>query len=79
MLNLKLAVLVTVFAIIASVAHADSGGFFNSGGSLGSTTVANPPGTLSISGSALTFTSNDGSMAIHATFVSPAREGRDWW
>ena len=50
-------------------AHADQGGFTNSGGSLSAgSSVANPPGTLTIAGSALRFLSTDGTTAINATF-----------
>src|SRR6266852_9661881 len=57
-----------IFIPFAS-AYADQGGFTNSGGSLsGGTSVANPPGTLTISGGTLTFLSTDGTTAIDATF-----------
>jgi sugar lactone lactonase YvrE len=63
--TLVIACLVTVIP----VAYADQGGFTNSDGSLSAgTTVANPPGTLTISGGVLTFLSNDGSTAIQASF-----------
>jgi hypothetical protein len=40
------------FAAVMPLAFADQGGFANSGGSLaGGSAVANPPGTLTISGS----------------------------
>ena len=45
--------------------YLDQGGFINTGSA-----VTNPPGTLSISGSNLTFLSTDSSMAINATFTS---------
>ena len=52
-------------------AYADQGGFTNSGGSLsGGTSVANPPGTLTIAGGTLTFLSTDGTTAIDAGFSS---------
>jgi sugar lactone lactonase YvrE len=52
-----------------AAAYADQGGLSNSGGSLsGGTSVANPPGTLTIAGSALTFRSTDGTTAIDAAF-----------
>jgi hypothetical protein len=52
-------------------AYADQGGFTNSGGSLsGGSSVANPPGTLTIAGGALAFLSTDGMTAIAATFSS---------
>ena len=59
------------FAIFIPFAYADQGGFTNSGGTLsGGTSVANPPGTLTIAGGTLTFLSTDGSTAINATFSS---------
>src|SRR2546428_3282030 len=52
-------------------AYADQGGFTNSGGSLsGGSSVANPPGTLTIAGGTLTFLSTDGTTAIDAGFSS---------
>jgi sugar lactone lactonase YvrE len=61
----------TFLAVLVSLAYADQGGFSNSGGSLaGGTGVTNPPGILTISGSTLTFLTNDGSVAIKATFSS---------
>src|SRR3989475_8678018 len=57
-----------VFIPFAS-AYADQGGFTNSGGSLSAgSSVANPPGTLTIAGGTLTFQSTDGTTAIAATF-----------
>jgi len=56
------------FAVYTSVVYPpylDQGGFTNTGG-----TVTNPPGTLNISGSTLTFLSTDNSMAINANFTS---------
>jgi sugar lactone lactonase YvrE len=62
------ALAVASILLIQSI-YADSGGFSNAGGSLGGgTPVANPSGTLTISGGTLTFLSNDGSIAINATF-----------
>jgi streptogramin lyase len=58
------------FALFLPVLYADSGGFTNSGGSLASTPVANPPGTLSIAVPNLTFVSNDGTTVISATFLT---------
>jgi hypothetical protein len=49
-------------------AYGDQGGFLNSGGSLGGSPVANPPGTLSISGNNLTFVASDNSKVVNATF-----------
>src|SRR5437879_6334141 len=52
-------------------AYSDQGGFTNSGGSLsGGSSVANPPGTLTIAGGTLTFLSTDGMTAIDASFSS---------
>ena len=59
------------FAVIMPLAYADQGGFLNSGGSLGGgSPVANPPGTLTISGNNLTFLTTDGSTAVNATFTT---------
>jgi hypothetical protein len=50
------------------LAYADQGGLFNSGGSLGGgSPVANPQGTLVISGNTLTFFTTSGSTVINAT------------
>jgi sugar lactone lactonase YvrE len=63
-------VCISIFIPFAS-AYADQGGFTNSGGSLsGGTTVASPPGTLTIASGTLTFQTNDGTTAIDATFVN---------
>ncbi|MGA2714444.1 MAG: choice-of-anchor D domain-containing protein [Bryobacteraceae bacterium] len=51
-------------SILIPLAYADQGSFTDSGG--GSV----PPGTLSISGSNLSFVSNDGTTVISATFTS---------
>ena len=52
MTNQKL--VVVCFAVMMPLAYADQGGFLNSGGSLGGgSPVANPPGTLTISGNNL--------------------------
>src|SRR5437660_11446110 len=60
-------------------AHADQGGFTNSGGSLSAgSSVANPPGTLTIAGSALRFLSTDGTTAINATFSKSATVKSCW-
>src|SRR5438094_275868 len=57
-----------VFIPFAS-AYADQGGFTNSGGSLSAgSSVASPPGTLTIAGGTLTFQSTDGTTAMAATF-----------
>ena len=57
------------FAILCPLAHADQGGFSNTGGSLSSgSPVTSPAGTLTISGNALTFSSADGTTAINGTF-----------
>jgi sugar lactone lactonase YvrE len=50
------------------LAYGDQGGLINAGGSLGGgSPVANPPGTLVISGNTLAFTSTDGRTLINAT------------
>jgi len=54
-----------VYTSVVYPPYLDQGGFTNTGG-----TVTNPPGTLNISGSTLTFLSTDNSMAINATFTS---------
>src|SRR5438309_6524728 len=60
-------------------AHADQGGFTNSGGSLSAgSSVANPPGTLTIAGSALRFLSTDGTTAINATFSESSTVKSCW-
>src|SRR5437879_2416848 len=60
-------------------AHADQGGFMNSGGSLSAgSSVANPPGTLTIAGSALRFLSTDGTTAINATFSKSSTVKSCW-
>jgi len=57
------------FAVEMPLAYADQNGFLNSGGSLaGGSPVANPPGTLTISGSTLRFLTTDGSTVVNATF-----------
>jgi hypothetical protein len=60
-----LAATLAVYPQVVYPPYLDQGGFTNIG-----STVTNPPGTLSISGSTLTFLSTDGSMAINATFTS---------
>jgi len=57
-----------VYAPVPYPPNLDQGGFTNTG-----STVTNPPGTLSISGSTLTFQSTDHSMAINATFTSSSQ------
>ena len=54
-----------VYAPVVYPPNLDQGGFTNAGSS-----VSTPPGTLSVSGSTLTFQSTDGSMAINATFTT---------
>ena len=67
MMNQKM--VAVCFFLMMPLAYADQGGFFNSGGSLGGgSPVANPPGTLTISGNNLTFVTTDGSIAVNATF-----------
>ena len=58
-----------IFAWIVPLSFADSGGFTNSGGSLGGgSPVSNPAGTLTISGGNLSFVSTGGGTVIQATF-----------
>jgi streptogramin lyase len=60
---------IAFLAISVPFAYCDQGGFLNSGGSLGGgSPVANPQGTLVISGNSLTFLTSDGSTVINATF-----------
>jgi sugar lactone lactonase YvrE len=68
---MKTAFTLVCFTVLVPLAYADSGGFSNSGGSLGGgTPVANPPGILTIANGALTFASTDGSTVIQATFLT---------
>lgn len=68
---MKKIVFVACFAAMLPLAYADQGALVNSGGSLsGGSTVANPPGILTISGNTLHFLSNDGSTAVNATFTT---------
>ncbi len=68
---MKKTIALASLAVLISTAHADQGGFTNSGGTLsGGTTVANPPGTLTIKSGTLTFLASDGSIAINATFTT---------
>jgi len=63
--------IVACFAMMIPLAYADQGGFLNSGGSLGGgSPVANPPGTLIISGNILSFAATDNSAVINATFTT---------
>src|SRR5215469_10905709 len=65
LLTHTLAITLAVYPQVVYPPYLDQGGFTNIG-----STVSNPPGTLSISGSTLTFLSTDSSMAINATFAS---------
>ncbi|HLY15670.1 MAG TPA: hypothetical protein VKR61_00530, partial [Bryobacteraceae bacterium] len=66
---------IVCLAICLPLAFADQGGLVNSGGSLGGgTPVAAPAGTLTISGTSLTFLSTDGSTAINATFSTSSTQ-----
>ena len=60
-----LPITLAVYPQVVYPPYLDQGGFTNTGSA-----VTNPPGTLSISGSTLTFLSTDSSMAINATFTS---------
>ena len=67
---------VALFAMLAPVAFADQGALTNSGGSTSgaydivNAAVANPPGTLNLTATTLTFISTDGTVAIDAVFSS---------
>jgi hypothetical protein len=62
---------VACVAVLIPLAYGDQGGFLNSGGSLsGGSPVANPAGTLVISGNTLTFLTADGSTVVNATFAT---------
>ncbi len=66
---------IVCLAICLPLASADQGGLVNSGGSLaGGSPVTAPPGTLTISGTNLTFLSTDGSTALNATFSSSSTQ-----
>src|SRR5579872_649872 len=59
------------FALMMPLAFSDQGGLLNSGGSLaGGSPVANPPGTLTISGNTLKFVTKDNSTVVNATFAT---------
>ena len=60
-----LAATLAVYPQVVYPPYLDQGGFTNAGSA-----VTNPPGTLSINASTLTFLSTDNSMAINATFTS---------
>src|SRR5271157_602317 len=63
--------IVACFAMLTPLAYGDQGGLINSGGSLaGGSPVANPPGTLTISGNTLMFLTADGSTVVNATFTT---------
>src|ERR1700743_1051713 len=62
-------VVIACLAAVVPLAYADQGGFLNSGGSLGGgSPVANPAGTLTISGNSLMFVASDSSAVVNATF-----------
>lgn len=68
---MKRSLVVLSFAVTSSFVYADQGGLVsNSGGSLAAISIANPPGTLSITPPNLAFTSTDGSTIIQATFAT---------
>src|SRR5436309_4610384 len=72
-------VVVACFAVMLPLAYADQRGFLNSGGSLGGgSPVANPPGTLTISGTSLTFLTTDGSTAVNATLTTSSTVENCW-
>ena len=67
---------VVCLAAVMPLAYAEQGGLVNSGGSTAgayniiNAAVANPPGTLNITATTLTFQSTDGTVAVNATFSS---------
>jgi len=68
---MKRTLIISCLAVIMPLAYADQGGFENSGGSLtGGSPVANPAGTLIISGNTLTFLTADSSTVVNATFTT---------
>src|ERR1019366_534674 len=63
--------IIACFVMLMPLAYGDQGGFVNSGGSLaGGSPVANPAGTLTISGNSLIFLTTDGSTVVNATFTT---------
>src|SRR6266436_6422775 len=84
---MKKTLVLALLTFLTPLAHADQGGFSNSGGSTQvssgvniNSTVATPSGTLTIhcpsttpglcAGGSFTFLSNDGTMALNASFTS---------
>src|SRR5467141_3632849 len=83
----KTLVVLALLVFLTPMAYADQGGFFNSGGStqvssgvIINSTVATPPGTLTINcpttaparcaGGSFNYVSNDGTMTLSASFTS---------
>src|SRR5579871_6665759 len=64
-------ILFIFLAFLAPVSRADQGGFTNSGGTASpgaiTSSVANPAGTLTISGTTFTYLSTDGTTSVIAT------------
>ena len=70
-MNVCKMMLYVCFALSVPLASADQGALINSGGALGGgSAVTNVPGTLTISGSNLSYFSADGSTVINATFTT---------
>jgi hypothetical protein len=64
MSKLNRTLLVALCALFPLLTHADQGSIANTG------SAANPAGTLTVSGTALTYISADGTTAINATFTT---------